>query len=662
MQWLDISDKSLAPDEMTATVVAMAHRCDAHTLWACLSGFDGYLRTDDPASEGLMVPVLVEIDPAATKDERLHLRALLRPPGAYQTGLGGDNFWSASMRSQDLGQLIVQPRVLRWRIGLAVAQDTDPRQVDASVPLINKQLPVVVGVIDHGIAMAHAAFRYPHGGPKSRILALWDQDPDRLLQNDEGHWTPVRGLGYGGEITAPTLEALIGASQDDQEVYRHLQYEPSQGRVSHGTHVLDLAAGLPNPLTPPHLRGDPAAFWAWSGRASNTNIVAVQLPYKPAKDTSGSALCVHVLDALQYIVRRAPVGRKVVVNLSDGAYGGPHDGNSLLERAIDEFLYSNSPRVELVLAAGNAHEGLAHARVTALQKGQKQRLRWRVLPDDPTLSFVEVWADRALAAADLTLVLTPPSGASPVTVPLGSSKVLVRADMEIVGAVISVLDSPNGPGRSMYLVVLTPTRRRTSRRPEAPHGVWGLEIANAAAAAPVDVDAWIERDNPALNDRGPRRQSYFEDDRCVPLNVDGQRTLGSLAGSKRPVVVGGHYGRNTAFSGCDPLRSTDIARYSSRGPGRRGAVKGPDLTAPSDASPVAHGLHGAANHSGAAFRMDGTSVAAPIVSRRVANLLIKDPSLPVKDRLVPAPKSDPDYKGERGRITPGEEPLPDQAI
>jgi hypothetical protein len=126
-------------------------------------------------------------------------------------------------------------------------------------------------------------------------------------------------------------------------------------------------------------------------------------------------------------------------------------------------------------------------------------------------------------------------------------------------------------------------------------------------------------------------------------------------------VVGGRYRRGRIFGGCDPTAMSAVARYSSRGPGRAGAVPGPDLVAPSDDSPVQHGLLAAANRSGAKFRLDGTSVAAPLVARRVANLLGSSTNPPanraaIMTAMIGVPKPDPDSTGIRGTIEPGREP------
>ena len=335
----------------------------------------------------------------------------------------------------------------------------------------------------------------------------------------------------------------------------------------------------------------------------------------------------------------------------------------MLERAIDDFLTKNS-RVTLVLAAGNARDSSGHAQVKAPNLGKTAELKWRVLPDDYTDSFLEVWFDTVCADRSVTLIVTPPNGLSSVTVPMGSTELLLDASGYTLASVISMKTSPDGLKRSMFLIAIAPTNPKDKQLPAAPHGVWKVEIRNDALDPAVKVNAWIERDNPVFNESGPRRQSFFEDSRCNPLVVTGQGTLGSLAGSGEAIVVGGRYRRGSASIGCNVLPLSKVAKYSSRGPGRAGHVQGPDLIAPSDDSPVLAGLLAAANRSGAKFRMDGTSVAAPIVTRRVGNILgAQNPpsnrtALMLKLLGPPPLGNDPNLAGERGYVEPGVEPTP----
>jgi Subtilase family len=618
MSWEDPATRAQVLGELQSAVQPGA--IDPHARWACASGFAGYKPVRDPAGKRL-VPLMLELEPTATAAERAALVALTRAPSLYASG--SSPFMTGLMRADDLPVLQTQPGLKRWRMGLPQVV----RQLvleDARLgPFAQPWAPAVrpmLGIIDHGIAFGHRAFRRRREPGKTRIAAFWNQEIDKSVLP---RWLPVPEFGYGSMLTDAVINhAIATMADDDERFYRAFSYEPACHRVSHGTHVLDLAAGYPHPLRP---RG--GDFGAWDGCAADAPIVAVQLPYRPNKDTSGAGLGVHTLDALHFIAALAGPERPVVINLSDGAYGGPHDGSSLTERAIDDFLFHH-PRVQLVVAAGNGADKHLHARSDAsLAPGQACQVDWQVLPDDATDSFCEIWLDTAVAAGQAELTLEPPGPIPPVTVPLGQTRMWLPAPGEpAIAMVASTLDSPNAPGRMGWLVALGRTSRLAddgAAGPPVPHGRWRITVRNTGHAAGFGVRGYVERDEPVINDKGPRRQPRWV---AVPgggMPVAAERTLSSLAGCGEAFVVGGRFRRGTVWDGGAPSGRTDVPAYVSRGPGRVPGHPniGPDAVAPSDDSPALPGLRAAANRSGTTARFSGTSVAAPLVARRLVNLI-----------------------------------------
>ena len=118
---------------------------------------------------------------------------------------------------------------------------------------------------------------------------------------------------------------------NEEQVYRTLGelsfanplYKAIAHRRSHGTHVLDLAAGAdPNPATAPRTRP----------------IIAIQMPEQAIANTSGTTLTPYKLLGFMYTLLRAEqlsaflrANVPVVTSLSYGTYEGPHDGSSVLE-------------------------------------------------------------------------------------------------------------------------------------------------------------------------------------------------------------------------------------------------------------------------------------------------------------------------------------------
>jgi len=174
-------------------------------------------------------------------------------------------------------------------------------------------------------------------------------------------------------VTACSRAGVI----DEYEVYRRTGlidfrragHKAAAWRIAHGTHVMDLACGA-----------DPATV------ADNRPTVCVQLPAMTTADTSGGDLHTYALDAIEYILLRADAIASargvahlpVVINFSYGMIGGPHDGTSELEMAIDAIVDWRKNVVgaplEIVLPAGNSHLSRCHAMVAFERESEEVEL------------------------------------------------------------------------------------------------------------------------------------------------------------------------------------------------------------------------------------------------------------------------------------------------
>ena len=538
-------------------------------------------------------------------------------------------------------------QVQRFRVGLLPRQAVPRARRPPSEPAVTappERDGLVIGFIDHGIAFAHQQFAHLHAGRwTSRIERVWDQQhgvPSDPTRRDlgAGLWRVVTGFRYGRELLnlAPSasdagarrnIDELINSGQDEAAIYRLAAYRPAQAAIAHGIHVMSRAAGRTR-------YDDVRPAQQLSDGASRASIIAVQLPNRPEKDTSGQSLHVHLLDAVSYILHHA-AGRKVVINVSDGAYAGPHDGNSMLERGLSKLFPERAGDRLLVVAAGNQFDERVHWAET-LRPGEQRRIDWRLLPDDKTGSHLEIWLPIGLEPEilhRLEIRAKPPGGTTSMPIRLGQTAALTGKGTEAsVHACMSFARSPpSGHGQRCMIhvaVAPTPSSRDLPARCEAWHGVWQLSLHNRSPVA-VELQAFIERDNPALGVPGPRRQSHFihpayprpgskarpalgDEDNPSPIRRCG--ALNTLASAGNLVVVGAHV-----------ANTRRLALYSASGPGRAGEIEGVDLLAPSDASELVHGLRASAVRSGSTFRMDGTSVAAPAVTRAAANLMDQRP-------------------------------------
>jgi hypothetical protein len=660
---------------------------DPYLIWADLREFAD-LGGDRPQ----WIPVLLRLRDSAAAFAQLvlgspGLRQFVRVPRLYgkdaSPQLAAAQHCTAAITSAAFAELLdtggrLKGQVEELQLGLPVSGiDAEPKlqQIDSPPPPRKaRREPVVVGVIDSGFAFAHRRFR-SRDGLTTRIEAFWDQRAGWSAPNPRNVVARARGAAqiadvvpYGTELLGGAIDRLLENPRpevDEDAIYRSLQYPGADLRASHGTHVLDLACG--------YGPGD-------AGPAARLpHIVCVALPRQTTADTAGLSLGVYALDALRYILDRADrlvPGANIVVNLSYGNIAGPHDGSSLLEQAIDELVRlrreppradgrarRSAGRLEVVIAAGNNHLSRCHAQLS-LHGGQTSRpLAWRILPDDATPSFIEVWMRKDAPPARLAVQLATPTGETSDWVEPGMVRELRSDD----GVIASIIHLATGR-RRMILVAAAPTVADERRCACAPAGLWQLRIKRLdSGAEPVAIDAWIQRDDNVHGFRRRGRQSYFDDPDYLRFDAVGRPveedqpgsyvrragTLNAIGTGEETIVVGGYRGSDGA-----------PATYSPRGPEAPGdaARAGPDLMSVSERSVTRRGVLGAGTRSGAMVAMNGTSVAAPQVTRWIAEQMAAgEPGTPEALRAR-AREDDPDAKPKPGRGRNPVKPPPREAV
>jgi subtilisin family serine protease len=449
---------------------------------------------------------------------------------------------------------------------------------------------VVIGIIDDGCALAHHNFLRQNGPKKSdlesRILCLWDQTEGATLTDA---WSKPLDFGYGRELKKKEIDDEIAkhvrasGSLPQDEVHTALGYAIETG--SHGTHVMDIAAGNGRSSGSP-------------GVAPCADIIFVQIPQTAIGNPADSVLSSYLLDGINYIFARA-AGKPAVINISYGGYGGPHDGTSLLECAIDELL-KNAKNRAVVISAGNSFDLDCHATGEIEAKQRSPQLRWMVGGDDPTLNLMEIWYDKK---DTLKLELTPPGAVDPLEVGLDQAY-SIRQDNKIVGWVFH-RDGDSGNNDRHVLIALRPSRPGAAddKVAPAPSGDWGVQLCNDGLES-AKFHAWIERDDAGRRKHGNNLQSRFKAE-----DVSPEYTLGSFAGGRYTISVGAY---NTA--------TQEVSSYSACGPTRDGRPK-PDVCAPAAEDEKGKGVLSAAALRGDLTPMNGTSAAAPHVAGLVALVL-----------------------------------------
>jgi hypothetical protein len=519
----------------------------------------------------------------------------------------------------------------------------------------------VIALIDGGLALGHSAFLKPDRTP--RVAHYWRQDDhlgSRYLRdtartgtpwpNAHGHWRASAAMGYGAELDRAAVAAAMSASQylglvDEDALYRRLGLWDLDRLAHHGTHVLSLAAG---PYRYPEHSGTEAAPPDW-GAASSVNVqraeacdlVAVQLAWANVLDTSGRSVDAHILDALMYVQARCHDGAKVVVNLSWGGNAGPHDGSSILDRAMIDWCGLRSEPSSIAVSAGNSYQARGHAN-GVLQKDEVLELKWRILPECHTPSFLELWMDReVLGPGKLLVQVMAPGADSPIEIT--APGVATWPAQPQPAATVVMLDRPNlGLGGSMVLVAVEPTAGDASGA-WAPPGVWRVTVSNQGAER-IEVCAYIERNDVAMGLFTGAKQSHFEDDRynggesiddavvqrpSAPFEQGNQspvRRTGTLnhlatgADATNVHSVGGLVIYPTGRGPNELIPSPYSPRWDDANDHRVALrTKAPTAMMPSDDSMVLLGLRGAASRSGAVVRLVGTSSAVPLAVRKLVS-------------------------------------------
>ena len=625
---------------------------DPYLIWAEADAFSGYGN-----QRPKWLPVAIELKPGTTVQQLLAAASgkWLHVPPVYTSRAAptGLKFCTARVRPaffkhiQPGGRL--HALVLRFELGLPAAEYADdptghvpgqtPPHSTGSVYESETQAETllsgkVLGLIDDSLALAHANFL--HQG-KARTAYFWRQDAQGMGQIPHA-------MGYGHELTAADINAAMRAHHEQGVVHEAAVYAAlglsTLGKkrgaaehffhaldtsVSHGTHVMDLAAGPRTLLAqvgnlPPSFDAPPT--WAAANDdASRAPLIAVQLDYDTVRDTSGGSMNVHVLDGLMYILSRCSSHAQVTVNISFGTLAGPHDGTSLLEAAMDQLITLMGGRLQLVLAAGNSYQRRTHANKT-LSKKERVTLYWRGLPDDSTQNFVELWIEEGCDGLEIRL--TPPGGAPLPALSFGESRMWTNGGPHPVCALIYPKAVATGRRGTCALIAVAPTFSFDIGTTTAPSGVWKIELTNTGPR-PVTFDAYVERDDVVVGTRSGARQSHFEDrfydmqalvdspDNPTPIRRSG--TFNSIATGQHTVSVGG-----TRITG--PRWATYSPQNPDPDAGRRqrpGVVKIPDAHAFSDGSPAAPGVNAAGTRSASVIRLRGTSDASPQIARQLLN-------------------------------------------
>ena len=390
---------------------------------------------------------------------------------------------------------------------------------------------LLIGMLDDGcpFAAAHLLKTLATGGVSTRVRSIWDQNQGKLpVEPTAGRFfgQTLPDFKYGLEYRrdfAPSVPQQVGLDEwialhstptgaiDEDGCYADAQFKTLSRRDSHGAHVMDVLGGripISSRIGPSSDRRDPPTWKPGTDPASHADLVFVQFSDDCIDDATGVWLKSYVIQGIQYILSFAdPVRTKnVVINLSYGPTTGPHDGTAELEAALAALVaeYDGSPgrpRLEIVLAAGNAYLSNGHVAFTrnAAQPNYVE-WSWRLPPDNSVLCFAEIWMKTADVRSTTTVTLKSPSGVTYLPAPP------LPPQPSPAGVDVPTVWGDN----TMWRLQVEPTIN-AGNAGSAEHGDYTIKVSGLRAAA--EVHAYVARSDPNMGVRSGARRSYFVDPR-----------------------------------------------------------------------------------------------------------------------------------------------------
>jgi hypothetical protein len=491
---------------------------------------------------------------------------------------------------------------------------------------------VLVGIIDSGCPFAAPMLRSADG--RTRVLGLWDQDDAPAFA--VGGYRP-HGIGYGRAIRRDGLNDYMALATspsgqvDEASCYRMAGCRSLKRSETHGAAVVGQLFG--RPLRGGSLQPRPGEPPRWDEPADTgalpideADLVFVDIPREGLQDASSGALSRYIIDGLRFVLAHAVKGQRVVVNISTGTSRTTHDGRSIIERALRQFVQDARDRgieLHIVLPAGNGNMEQRHA---LLHSGRSE-LSLFIPPGCESPQYVTVrWPE---GATDLGLRITSPDGAQEI-VKHGQAVGLFSHDGPCAGVVMPPA-AAGEPARS--LLAFNPTASFDPETPRAPAGRWRIALAmgpDADRLLAEPVRFWISRNhrNPGALQRG-RQADFVDIDRKHNARAWKRLTEGDVE-----TVIDGisRAGACTGLATAGPAQDDDPhlwvvgstyattpdrpSRYSAGGEEGRGL---PSASTPGDASRALQGLSMRGRSGGEILRMMGTSFAAPLFARALVN-------------------------------------------
>ncbi|EBA10918.1 hypothetical protein [Roseobacter sp. CCS2] len=474
----------------------------------------------------------------------------------------------------------------------------------------------MVGIIDDGIGFLNARFMRD---TTSRFAAHWIMsDPANAAV-----FSPIQSL--AADLNTKT----------EAEVYNQLAkqaYLPgTRHRMlsmrTHGTHMLDLAAGA-DPADPT----DPVR---------NIDLLGVQIRPQSYDDTSGAGITPDLQRGLFFLWLTAwfQGSRHLMVNISLGITAGPKDGTSQVEVIIRDAIRMAAMlglKIDVFLPYGNAYHDQLAAELCVTPEEPKP-IHWQIQPNDLTPGYFEIQQldGGSYDLNELELTFTSPAGTTQTVTANASGT--INSDIVMNGVTCGTVSHVPARGRRQHLIVaFAPSRSNPEMtlpgaRP-CPAGRWTLTIAAPKGAVALTLQ--MQRDDRPEGVLPGAYQAYFEGPNTRDHDQDARQF--TALGDEGPVV---YLGTNSAYTEVNHTNVTSVggamvrahedpgqtpqikpAHYTAKGTGWSGSE--PDLGAATEKSAVLPGLLAAGTFSNGTARMSGTSTASASALRHALEAIL----------------------------------------
>lgn len=451
---------------------------------------------------------------------------------------------------------------------------------------------VIVAVIDSSFDYTHPTFCEFDGNKHStRILALWDQKAANNLDGRTGNHQDQKNIHvglmpYGVEYT----EDEINIALNSPNPFAIVPHTPATLWEKHGTHVAAIAGGNGS------AGGNEKFEGKYVGVAPKAHLIFVS--FNEEEQLGDSA---NFVDALCYIVQKAKEKEMpVVINISYGDEFGPHDGTSLLEKAIDMIL--EIPGVAIVKSAGNARASCRHTS-GKLSRDTESSLMFDVPLNAYEEALFDVWYD-GKSRFDVC-VENPHHERTAWVSPDNSLKQAVSFSLT-TGNTIEIESKVNDPENGDNRITI---RLRKGSSNQIEEDRWSIiikatEVENEKSGI---FHAWVDSKDQEISAFLPKF-----------VNPSQNCTI-TIPGTSKKIITVGEYGVSDS-------NKRQLMLGSSLGPTRDGTPK-PELVAPGFRITSASVCKNNYQLDTLYEAMAGTSVAAPHIAGVIALLFEKDKTL-----------------------------------